>query len=83
MGNKSVKEAIDAAGGSSKVASWFGIEPASVSGWIKRGIVPAEHCPTIEKNSNGAALCEELNSKADWGYFRTANSTEPAAEAAP
>lgn len=70
-----VKEAIEKAGGAAAVASHFGISPVSVYEWIKRGLVPADRCPEIEKFSNGAARCEALNDDVDWSYLR---ATSPA-----
>jgi len=66
-----IKEAMERAGGVAAVASHFGISPVSVYEWIKRGMVPAEKCPEIEKLSGGAALCEDMNDRVDWGYVRS------------
>jgi DNA-binding transcriptional regulator YdaS (Cro superfamily) len=76
MSTKTVKEAIDAAGGTSVIARIFDIAPASVSGWIERGRVPADRCPAIERFSNGAARCEDLCADVDWNYLR-ATQPEP------
>lgn len=75
-----VKEAIEKAGGAAAVASHFGISSVSVYEWIKRGLVPADRCPAIEKFSNGAARCEDLNREVDWAFLRT---TAGQLEAAP
>jgi len=69
--NTQIKEALDRAGGVAAVAAHFQISPVSVYEWIKRGLVPAEKCPEIEKLSGGAARCEEMNCRVDWGYLRT------------
>jgi DNA-binding transcriptional regulator YdaS (Cro superfamily) len=39
--------------------------------WTK-GIrrVPADHCPAIERATNGAVRCEELRPHIDWEYLR-------------
>lgn len=71
-----VKEAIERAGGATAVASHFGIRPVSVYEWIKRGLVPADRCPEIEKFSNGAARCEELNGEVDWQFLRNTTHVE-------
>lgn len=68
--NTHIKEALERAGGVAVVASHFGISPVSVYEWIKRGLVPADKCPEIEKLSGGAARCEDMNSRVDWGYLR-------------
>ena len=71
-----VKEAIARAGGVAAVATHFGISPVSVYEWIKRGYVPADKCPEIEKFSNGVSRCEALNAKVDWEYLRLSQSPE-------
>lgn len=71
MSKETVKEAIDLAGGTSEIASLFDIAPASVSGWIARGRVPAEHCPAIERHTGGKVRCEDLRPDVDWAYLRT------------
>jgi DNA-binding transcriptional regulator YdaS (Cro superfamily) len=32
--------------------------------------VPAEHCPAIERATNGAVRCEELRPDVEWGVLR-------------
>jgi DNA-binding transcriptional regulator YdaS (Cro superfamily) len=76
MSKERTKEAIEKAGGTSAVASLFGIKPASVSGWIARGSVPAEHCPAIERHSKGAVRCEDLRPDVDWAYLRQQTEEE-------
>jgi DNA-binding transcriptional regulator YdaS (Cro superfamily) len=51
--------------------------PQTVNNWLKRGRVPAEHCPTIEKVFDGLVRCEELRPDVDWGYLR---GTQPIAK---
>ena len=65
-----LKEAIARAGGAVLVASWLGVTRSAIYDFIRRGKVPPEHCPVIEKNSNGAVRCEELNDSVDWAYIR-------------
>lgn len=77
---KTVKEAIDAAGGTSAIARLFDIAPASVSGWIERGRVPSDRCIAIEQFSEGKARCEELCPDVDWAYLR---NTEPKSDQVP
>jgi len=68
--NTQIKEALDRAGGVAAVAAHFQISPVSVYEWIKRGLVPAEKCPEIEKLSGGTARCEDMNCRVDWAYLR-------------
>lgn len=54
------------------LAEMLGVTQSAVSQWIDRGIVPAEHCPKIEKHFVGDIRCEDLNDKVDWAYLREA-----------
>jgi len=74
--NTQIKEAMDRAGGVAVVAAHFKISPVSVYEWIKRGLVPADKCPEIEKLSGGAARCEDMNNRVDWAYLRLAIETK-------
>jgi len=67
---KDLSAIIKEAGGAATVASWFGISVISVYEWIKRGTVPAERCPEIERLSLGRVLCEDLNDSVDWSFVR-------------
>lgn len=62
------------------LADVLGITQGAISQWIDRGIVPAEHCPTIEKYFRGAIRCEDLNNKIDWAYLRATGKPKPPAE---
>lgn len=78
--NTQIKDSIDRAGGVSVVAQHFEISTVSVYEWIKRGCVPADKCPEIEKLSGGKSRCEELNNQVDWAYVRSTNpelATQP------
>lgn len=66
-----LKQAIEAAGGVSAIAAHFGISLVSVYEWIKRGYVPAEKCPEIEKFSSGVVRCEQLNNRVNWSILRS------------
>lgn len=47
-----------------------------VQQWLVNG-VPAEYCPQIERLTNGAVRCEDLNDKVDWAYLRAASQPDP------
>lgn len=68
---ETVKKAIDDAGGAAVVASEFKINPVSVYEWIKKGRVPADRAPSIERLCNGTVLCEQICPDVDWAYLRT------------
>jgi DNA-binding transcriptional regulator YdaS (Cro superfamily) len=70
-------EAIDLAvgiiGSMRVLAKELEITKGAITSWKNNGgFVPAEHCPRIEKLTEGRVLCEDLNSKVDWGYVRKA-----------
>lgn len=46
--------------------------------WRKRGRVPAEHCPAIERATGGAVRCEDLRPDVDWAVLRGAPAVEAA-----
>lgn len=71
----SLKQSLKRAGGVAALAAFFRISPVSVREWIKRGLVPAERCPEIEKFSGGAVICESLNAQVDWTYIRNTGRT--------
>lgn len=55
------------------LGSLLGVTKGAVSQWKSPGrTVPAEHCPAIEKLTEGQVRCEELNPKIDWAYLRLA-----------
>lgn len=62
--------AIQAAGSVAALASAINVAASAPSMWKKRGNVPAEHCPAIERATNRAVRCEELRPDVDWGYLR-------------
>lgn len=65
-----LNEAILKIGTQSRLANAIGVAPQVVHNWIVRGRVPAEHCPTIEKVTDGCVRCESLRPDVDWGYLR-------------
>ncbi len=67
----------------SALAEFLGVTQSAVSQWIERGIVPAEHCPRIEKHFNGEIRCEDLNNKVDWAYLRAASQPIEQSETLP
>ena len=49
----------------------LGVTKSAVGQWKESGRkVPAEHCPTIERLTNGKVRCEDLNDEVDWSYLR-------------
>lgn len=55
------------------LASRLGVTKGAVGQWKEEGrVVPAEHCPVIERLTLGKIRCEELNPRVDWAYLREA-----------
>lgn len=65
-----LQTAIDYAGGQTELARRLGVRQSLVSMWKTRGNVPAEHCPGIERATEGFVRCEQLRPDVDWGYLR-------------
>lgn len=72
MQNHPIDEAARIVGSQVALANELGVTKAAVNQWKQEGRkVPAEHCPTIERLTNGAVCCEHLNSDVDWNYVRS------------
>lgn len=54
-----------------QLARALGVAPPLLSQW-RTGVreVPAERCPTIERETGGLVTCEELRPDVEWGYLR-------------
>lgn len=63
-------KAIDAVGTQSALAKSLGLAPQVVNNWIRRGNVPAEYCPAIERATGSLITCEQLRPDVDWAYLR-------------
>ncbi|CAG2126855.1 hypothetical protein LMG31506_00206 [Cupriavidus yeoncheonensis] len=58
-------------------AKKLGVSQGLVYQWISgKRPVSAEQCPAIERLTNGAVTCEELNDKVDWAYVRRGTRKE-------
>ena len=73
---------ISIVGSQSGLARAIGCKTAQrVNNWVRRGCVPADVCPAIERATKGAVRCEDLRPDVDWGYLRgTAGEPAPPAE---
>lgn len=76
--NQAIREAIQGAGGPSKVARECGVSVQAVCFW-RDGLraLPAEHCITLEKMSEGRIQCEQMLPDVDWAYLRQSTTQEP------
>ncbi|MBN9410856.1 MAG: helix-turn-helix domain-containing protein [Burkholderiales bacterium] len=74
--------AVDLLGGPVAAARKLDIERyQTVQSWVKTR-VPAEHCPAIERVTNGQVRCEDLRPDVAWDVLRmqagTVDATAPA-----
>jgi DNA-binding transcriptional regulator YdaS (Cro superfamily) len=69
------QEALDKAvaklGSMQSLAAPLGVTKGAVSQWKMPGRrIPAEHCPTIEKLTDGDVRCEQLRPDVEWVVVR-------------
>jgi DNA-binding transcriptional regulator YdaS (Cro superfamily) len=68
--------AIRHIGSAGALARELAVPASSPSMWKKRGRVPAEHCPAIERATGGAVRCEDLRPDIEWGVLRAPPSAQ-------
>lgn len=75
---EALRRAAALVGGQAAVARLLGYEDRrSVSPWFNTDRdFPAEHCPVIERATNGAVRCEDLRPDVAWEVLR--EQAEPA-----
>lgn len=77
-----LEKAAEIIGSQTALAYLLGVSKAAVGQWKEPGRrVPAEHCPLIERATDGAVRCEELRPDIAWAILRmqAGIDTEPAA----
>ncbi|HRT10468.1 MAG TPA: helix-turn-helix domain-containing protein [Candidatus Paceibacterota bacterium] len=52
------------------LAKAIGVVPQVVNNWQRRGNIPAEYCPAIERATAGQVKCEDLRPDVDWSVLR-------------
>ncbi|RZI86296.1 MAG: helix-turn-helix domain-containing protein [Rubrivivax sp.] len=70
---EALHKAVTIVGSQSRLAREIGggITQAHVHYWLTHAlVVPAEHCPAIERIVKQAVRCEELNPRVDWWVLR-------------
>lgn len=72
---QALEEAMRLAGGAGALAARIGATASAPSMWRKRGSVPAEYCPAIERETG--VRCERLRRSVDWDYLRMQAKSEP------
>ena len=88
--SEALSRACRIVGGQSTLASLIGgkVKQGHVFYWLENGRIPAQHCPTIERETRRVALerndpslvvtCEELCDQADWAAIRQQAAAAPA-----
>jgi DNA-binding transcriptional regulator YdaS (Cro superfamily) len=81
---ESLDKAIAIIGSLKALANELKVTKGAIGQWkIPNRRVPAEHCPTIERLTNGQVRCENLRPDIEWSYLRaTAAAQVPSQEAA-
>ena len=67
---KALERAVNICGSQGALAAKLNVRQSHVAMWKKRGNVPAEYCPGIERATDGAVRCEELRPDVAWGVLR-------------
>lgn len=62
------------------LAKRLGIAPQVVNNWKRRGRVPADYCPAIERVTGEKVRCEDLRPDVDWAYLRNSRANHQAAD---
>lgn len=78
-----LQRAIDIVGSQTRLADLIGgkVKTGHIYYWLQSGVVPAEHCPAIEKATLGGVRCEELRPDVAWDVLRTQVASTSSAEA--
>lgn len=73
--DEALDQAVATVGSMQALADVLGVTKGAVGQWKLNGRrVPAEHCPTIERATNGKVLCEQLRPDVDWAVIRGKSS---------
>ena len=78
--NEALRKAVRIVGSQSRLAREIGngITQAHIHYWLtKAQVVPAKHCPTIERIVKREVTCEELNPLVDWWVLRDMSPIHP------
>jgi DNA-binding transcriptional regulator YdaS (Cro superfamily) len=77
-----LRKAISLLGSQEALGKAVGLGQSAVANWLKRGTVPAEHCPLIELATAGQVTCEALRPDVAWDVLRKSEA-QPVALYAP
>lgn len=76
---QALERAIEIVGSVAALASSIGCSGTAPHMWRKRGNVPAEYCPAIERATGGAIRCEDLRPDVAWDVLRAVPQEQVAA----
>jgi DNA-binding transcriptional regulator YdaS (Cro superfamily) len=69
---QALEKATEIVGSMQALAEKLGVTKGAVGQWKLPGRrIPAEHCPAIERLTDGAVRCELLRPDVDWAAVRT------------
>jgi len=69
---KPIERACEVVGGQTSLAKAIGVPVQFVNQIVKGGRrMPAEHCPKIERLTNGEVTCEQLRADVEWSVLRS------------
>jgi DNA-binding transcriptional regulator YdaS (Cro superfamily) len=74
-----LRKAIEIAGTQAALAGLLGLRQSHIAMWLHRKNVPAEHCPDIERVTNGAVRCEDLRPDVHWAVLREQSAPQDTA----
>lgn len=77
LGMEHLKRAIEIVGSQKGLGLAVGVVSQVVNNWLRRGNVPAEYCPAIERATAGRVRCEDIRPDVDWAYLRATNCGVP------
>lgn len=66
--NPAIAQAYEKAGGRKQVQQSLHVTKATLSDWLRSGLVPVPRCPDLERLSGVSR--RKLNPKFDWGPVR-------------
>lgn len=77
--HEALDKAVAKIGSMRALGESLGVTKGAVGQWKLPGRhIPAEHCPSIEKLTDGAVRCEELRPDVEWSVVRSCRGVEVA-----
>ncbi len=81
---EALETAVSLRGSMQNLADEIGVTKGAVSQWKLDGRrIPAEHCPTIERLTNGEIKCEQLRPDVDWAVVRICSTPKRTRRSVP